>query len=235
MATTEFIINTAYRLAGVNRRGQIVDGPQYGEAFNILNLIVSNWSQQNIYIFYETALEVELEAGLPVYRIGNNEDYEINTNPFTIIDYITYNVAEVYYTPIYLTPIEFDSIGFKDITTYPGYWSYDVFKDYTALRFFPRPTGSELFKIRGKQRLDSFVAFEVNDAVPDYAVLPLAYELASHLVVMGPSQPQMDFHKNLTYYRQLMIDSNQIDLQTKDQVAFKTWKQGIMRSSGSIY
>lgn len=233
MATTEFIINTAYRLAGVNRRGQIVDGPQYGEAFTTLNLIVSNWSQQNVYIFYQSVLDLTLTADLPFYRIGNSSDYEIDTNPFIIIDYITYSVGDIYYTATYLTPNEFDSISFKNNTTYPAYFTYDVFKDYTNLRFYPRPTGSELFKIRGKQRLDSFAPFEVNDSVPDYAALPLAYELASHLAIMGPSQPQADFQKNLTYYRQLMIDSNQIDLQTKNNMAFKGWAQnGYMRNGG---
>jgi hypothetical protein len=237
MATTEFMITTAYRLASATRQGEIISGPEYEQAFGILNLILANWSAQNIYIFYTGILETQLTPGLTAYRIGNDSAYEVQSNPYVQIDYITYTVGNITYSPIKLTPTEFDSIAFKPISTYPGYWAYEIFKDYTILKFFPQPTGSELFNIRGKKRLNSFVEFEENTDIPDYAVLPLAYELANHLQIIAPSQPQQDFQKNLAYQRQLMIDSNQIDLEIKQEPAFRTWKDTsrLTGNNGGLY
>ena len=216
------IIAQAYRLAGITRENVVLTGSQANTGLFLLNNLLAAWGESGTYCFFVNSLTFEAIGNSLDYLIGNSTAFDVDAQPFSQIYSLTYDVGNITYTPKYITPKDFNSIVFKSITNYPACWTYEVFKDYTLLRLYPRTQGgNQTIKIVGKQRLGNVTLFQNSDNVPRYAFNPLIYALAELVSDFEGGQLPRDFSSKLTRYMTMLESSNQFDFEVNQGDAFQ--------------
>lgn len=221
------IINRAYRLSGALRKGATPDAEQVSDGIISLNQILAEWAESGVYIFFTTKFTFQATAAKLIYTVGTGLDAEVITNPFVEITNVNYDVGSVTYSPEYLTRKEFDAIGYKQTSAFPGYWTYTVLNKVTEVGFWPETTGSELITLTGKQRLDSVDLFEdASSEIPAYAINALTYYLAAEVSVFENSVPSNSFDERMKYHYSILTENNKIDLQSNQKLPFLTSRTG---------
>ncbi len=198
------LIRYAYSLAG--RTTNTLNGPSTSNALNILNSILAQWSQ-NTFIFYDSQIEFDA-TGTPgdyiITKRASTADNVIQANPFVDVFEVWYSVGGIDYLMTHMQKQPFDAIPLKEVGSYPKYFNARNTKDSTILRLYPYPTSGMRIKVYGTQRLDDVSLFQSEASFPDWAYLPLAYELANQLVVSGGYTPSSGFNAELSRQRRLV-------------------------------
>lgn len=216
------IIAQSYRLAGVTRENEVLTGAQAATGLFLLNNMLAEWGESGTYCFFISNLEFPAKGNGLDYTIGNSDSFDVNANPFAQIYSLTYNVGNITYTPEYITPKRFNSIVFKSISNFPGVWTYEVQKDYTLVRLYPRTQGgNQVIKIVGKQRLGSVTLFQNSDNVPRYAFNALCYSLADLVSDFEASQLPSNFENKLQKHMNALAGANKFDFEIESLDPFE--------------
>lgn len=213
------LIAQSFRLAGITRANVALTGAQINTGLFLLNNLLAEWAETGTYCFFVSNLEFAATGNTLDYYIGLDDSFDVNAAPFSQIYSMTYNNGNITYTAKYVTPKLFNQIVFKSITNYPACFTYEVQKDYTLLRVYPRTQGgNQTIKIVGKQRLLQVSLFQDSTQIPRYAFNPILYALAELVSDFEGGQLPSDFEGKLRKHMINLAASNKNDfeIQTRD-------------------
>ncbi len=221
------LITTALRLGGVIREGEIPAEGKTATALTFLNATLAQWSQYKALIYFVKELTFIGLVNQLYYFIGYQPGDTIQASPFVEIDSVIYNIGGVTYTPQRLSKVDFDNIAFKQVSSMPGNWTYQVNENNCQFGLYPRTVGGEVITITGKQKLGDVNLFEAADAsIVDYAFLGLAYWLAKDMSIYYNTTPANGFDSNYTKYTKMLMNSNQKRTEFNSPIPFSTNKFG---------
>lgn len=216
-------INDAYRLAG--RSGQqILNGGDINLATRILNNLLAEWSARDSLIFFNNVVSFTAPGNVEnfIFTVRENfllppfltDMFVVNTMPMNNIYSGYYETSQLHYPMKYLEQKSYDSIVFRDFTTWPSYFTYQAYKDYTLVRIFAKPPEGFIITFHGKQKISAVTLFQSDTGdIPDYAFLFLQYELAKELVNFTGSMPQPTFWSEYKQHKRNFVSANRQDEQ----------------------
>lgn len=217
------LITTALRFGGVVREGQIPAEGQSATALMLLNATLAQWSQYKALIYFVKELTFIGLVNQLYYFIGRQPADTIQAAPFIEIDSVIYNIGGVTYTPQRLSKVDFDNIAFKDVSSMPGNWTYQVNENNCQFGLYPRTVGGEIITITGKQKLDDVNLFEAAESsIVAYAFLPLAYWLAKDLSLYYNTVTGSGFDAQFAKYTKMLMNSNQKRTEFNSPIPFST-------------
>ncbi|MFY4731404.1 hypothetical protein [Nitrospira sp. BLG_2] len=217
------LITTALRLGGVSREGEIPAEGKTATALMFLNATLAQWSQYKAFIYFVKELTFIGITNQLYYFIGQQPGDTIQASPFLEIDSVVYNIGGVTYTPQRLSKVDFDNIAFKQASSMPGNWTYQVNENNCQFGLYPRTVGGEIITITGKQKLDDVNLFESAQAsIVSYAFLPLSYWLAKDLSIYYNTTPTSGFDAQFAKYTKILINSNQKRTEFNNPIPFST-------------
>jgi hypothetical protein len=218
--TVAQLMTNAARIAGGRSDNQPLTGEQLNTGLFLLNNILAEWGESGIYVFFLNTLEFITTTPKLDYFIGNSPEFDINTNPFNMINWFTYNQGDITYTTKPITRKRFDAISLKNITTFAYVFTYEVYNEYTIFRTFPRLPEGFYLKIVGKQRFTNFNTFDTLTNFPRYANNALMYSLASLFSDIYGWEPAANFNSKLTGYMTTLSNNNKNDFEIETEQPF---------------
>jgi hypothetical protein len=218
---------TSLRLSGVIRDQAIPTADEVAAFLMYANATLAEWSENSIYIYFVTQISFIGQPNILYYFIGPGAAATVKQNAFVNISNITYQIGAVVYTPYFLEKIDFDKLPYKNVSSMPMCWTYQVNQDDCQVGFYPKTVGGEIIHVSGKQRLTSLEYFQDGgSSVPDSVFLPLVYRVAQHLANHYNAKPASGFYSELEKQEDFLISNNRNVASYNNPPPFSTNKFG---------
>lgn len=207
------IIQAALLTAGKSRKSGVTDGFWAEQAQECLELIIGQWSAEDLYNFYISEVQfLSFDAKLE-YNIGLGMD--IDEQPFSTITSAWFSYAGRN-IPIQFEPMQSFNYGtFQNSVGLPRIYTYNNQYQVTNLKMLPRAQNNLLITINGKQELGIPSIFDTNIKIPTYAKPALIYQVANELYARGAGTPNGNFSDSLKYHLSVLKKCSKQDRQTE--------------------
>ena len=213
------IIDDALRYAGNTSNAGVNDGYWTKKALRICNNVLNIWSSIDLTNFFVNSVEFDSNGGSINFVIGKDltdvatTDQYINTEHFNTITSLVFVYAGMQYVVKFEPQKSYYNGTYIYGSALPGIYTYEVYKDRTVMKILPQPFAGIRFIINGKQFIEDVNLLSSDTSIPQYAELPLTYQIARELVNMGAGQPQADFYTNYDKIMTAFRNANKQDEQ----------------------
>lgn len=207
------IIQAALLIAGRGSQTGVVTGFWSEQAQDCLQLILGQWSAEDLYNFYINEVQFTTFGNKLEYNIGVGLD--VDALPFNNITSIWYYWAGTNRPLIYETMQSFNYFTFQNFTNLPKIYTYNNQYGVTKLKMLPRAQNDLLITINGKQELGVPTIFDSTIQIPTYAQPALIYQVANELFSRGAGVPNNNFSSTLTYHLNVLKKASKQDNQAE--------------------
>lgn len=207
------IIQDALAIAGRGSQTGVNSGYWADQAQRCLQLIIGQWSVEDLYNFYINELQFTTFGNKLEYTIGVGKD--IDAQPFNTISSVWYYWAGRTIPLLYETYKSFNYFTYQNFTGLPQIFTYLNAYGQTNFKMLPRARVNLLVTIHGKQELGTPSIFDSNIKIPVYAESALIYQVANELYARGAGAPNGNFASTLKYHMSVLKKASKQDRQTE--------------------
>jgi hypothetical protein len=219
LSISEFI-RGAFQLAGYGNN-RVVDGPAIKQGLLLLNMLLDLWGCINLFIPFVTEYTFDADGIEREFRIGKLSDCNVVTNPFNEITSINYTIGQITYQPMYLGWQYFQAIEFKNVCSYPEFWTWRAENGVTRLLLYPYPQSGALIALNGLQGSSEVSLFQnAMDSIAPAQAMYLQYCLASELINRGYGSPQGTFQADKQTHYLNFLRATKDDTEYEPDVPF---------------
>lgn len=223
------IIEAALLIAGKASQSGVTTGFWAIQAQECLQLILGQWSAEDLYNFYVNEIQFTTSGNKIEYVIGLGKD--VDTQPFNTITSAWFYWSGRNIPILFETMQSFNYGTFQNSTGLPSIYTYNNQYAITNLKMLPRAQNDLLITINGKQELGIPTIFDTNIKIPTYAQPALIYQVANELYARGAGVPNANFATTLSYHLSVLKKCSKQD----DQVELKPALYGRSLGKGSYY
>jgi hypothetical protein len=205
------IINDALLIAGRGAQTGSNAGFWADQAQRCLQLIIGQWSVEDLYNFYINELQFTTSGNKLEYIIGIGKD--VDALPFNSISSVWYYYAGVNRPLLFETLQSFNYFTYQNFTALPQIYTYLNSFGQTSLKMLPRARNDLIVTIHGKQEIGTPSIFDSNIKIPVYAESALIYQVANELYSRGAGSPNGNFASTLQYHMSVLKKASKQDRQ----------------------
>ena len=167
------MINSSIRLLNINAVGDTLTNEEAEEALDILNMMIDQWTNDPLNLFYDKTALYPMNIGQNVYTIGRSGTPDfVDDRPLKIVHMFTRiqypnapeNTLPIDYPMEQITTEQYQNFPNKKITTqYPNYYLYQPTMPNGTITTFPITTISLFLGIQTWSQLSRFNT--LNDSI----------------------------------------------------------------------
>lgn len=184
ISTVIDLINQSIRLLNVNAVGDDLSAAEAEEAFDVLNIMLGEWNNDNLKIYYQATGLYDMVADTNVYTIGRGAGADfVADRPLKILHAFTRLPAEsMDYPMIEITTEQYQNFANKSETTqYPTYYLYQPTWPNATITLFPINTVNLSLGLTMQAQLQAFTSYNDALTLPPGYLQALRYNLAVNL------------------------------------------------------
>jgi hypothetical protein len=180
------LINSSVRLLNINAVGDTLPAAEAEEALDILNMMLGQWQNDGLNMYYETTGLYDMTADDNVYTIGRGAGADFNADrPLKILHAFTRLATEsnpIDYPMEEITTVQYQNFPNKTITTqYPNYFLYQPTWPNATITLFPISTMTLKLGLTMQAQLGTFTTYNDSLSLPPGYSQALRYGLAVNL------------------------------------------------------
>lgn len=180
------LINQSVRLLNINAVGDTLPAAEAEEALDILNMMLGQWQNDGLNIYYEATGLYDMTANDNVYTIGKGAGADFDAvRPLKILHAFTRlstGTNLIDYPMEEITTAQYQNFPNKTITTqYPNYFLYQPTWPNATITLFPISTMTLKLGLTMQAQLGTFTTYNDALSLPPGYLQALRYNLAVNL------------------------------------------------------
>lgn len=207
------IITAALLIAGKGQETGVTESFWAKQAEECLQLIIGQWSAEDLYNFYINTIHFESFDGKLEYSIGAGLD--IDALPFNTITSVWYYWAGINRPLLFESMQSFNYFTYQNFINLPIIYTWNNQYNVTTIKMLPRPIDALPITINGKQTLGTPSLFDSTIQIPDYAKPALIFQVANELYARGAGSPNGNFGDTLKYHLSVLKKCSKQDKQVE--------------------